>query len=353
VTAAASGEAAQAEHLVAQLVSLLAEQLPDARDIEVTNLTRSGAGTSRENWSFDATWTISGERAERRLLLRRDPPAAVVDSDRESEQGLLQALGPADVPTPMVLWADLASHRLGRPFMVMERSPGSTDRNILTERNPLGLDDDARLSLAHQYCDLLADVHRVDVDALGLGSVLGPPPADVAGAQVARWDAVIGSDALEPQPELAYVSHWLRANVPSPPTRTALVHGDYRPANALVDAGRITVLLDWEFAHLGDSLEDVGWYCTPLYRGEHFIPAMWQEDDFLRRYSARAGIDIDRAALRFWKVLAMYKLSALALTGIRIFVEGRTDRPAAPVDRLLRAVVGATLQLARSEDTAA
>jgi aminoglycoside phosphotransferase (APT) family kinase protein len=127
------------------------------------------------------------------------------------------------------------------------------------------------------------------------------------------------------------------------------VHGDYRPANALVSDGRITVLLDWEFAHLGDPLEDVGWYCTPLYRREHFIPGVWEEDDFLRRYSGRTGTDVDRAALRFWQVLAMYKLSALALTGIRIFVEGQTDRPAAPADRLVRAVVAATNDVARRD----
>jgi aminoglycoside phosphotransferase (APT) family kinase protein len=117
------------------------------------------------------------------------------------------------------------------------------------------------------------------------------------------------------------------------------VHGDFRPANGLVHDGRLEVLLDWEFAHIGDPIEDVGWYCNPLYRREHFIPGRWEPADFLRVYSERSGIAVDPEPLRFWEVLAVYKLAALALAAVRMFCDGDTTRPPSAVHPVIGALL--------------
>ncbi len=160
---------------------------------------------------------------------------------------------------------------------------------------------------------------------------------------------MIANARIEPLPELAYVALWLREHLPAPPPRPALVHGDFRPANVLVVGGQPGTLLDWEFAHLGDPAEDLGWYTVAIYRNEHFgEEGAWTPDAFMRRYLDRlgpAGADVtDPARLRFWHVLALYKLSAIAVAGVHSFLQGGSDRAAESPDRVLRLAVAATME---------
>ena len=110
----------------------------------------------------------------------------------------------------------------------------------------------------------------------------------------------------------------------------------------LVDGAAVSVLLDWEFAHLGDPIEDVGWYAATMYRREHFIEGAWTQADFLARYTARRGAEVEPDRLHFWQVLAMFKLAAIMFTGVHSFLAGETDRAAGPTDGMLRATVAAT-----------
>ena len=130
---------------------------------------------------------------------------------------------------------------------------------------------------------------------------------------------------LEPEPELAFVLGWLRANAPSNAV-TTLVHGDFKPGNVLVADGRVTAVLDWETAHLGDPHEDLGWVTNPLRQGEHRIAGAWEPQDLLDRWAETTGMTVDPAAVKWWQVLANVKLAVIVLTGSRAFVEGRLDR---------------------------
>lgn len=302
--------------------------------VVVVEARRLSGGSSRENWAVDAV--IDG--VARALLLRRDPKASVADTDRAVEVGVLRALAGTTVPAPVVLAADLDGTRLERPAVVMERSPGRTDRAMLRSRDPLDLGLSGRMAVARALPGLLAGVHRVE--AAPLATFLAEPPADPAAAEIARWEAEIERVRLEPQPELALVALWLWEHRPAPPARVALVHGDFRPANVLVGGdASVTVLLDWEFAHLGDPAEDLGWYTSSIYRLEHFLDDAWGPADFLAAYEAAGGTVPTPERLRFWQVLAGFKLGAIALAGIHSFVSGTTDRAAAPAAGLLRRLV--------------
>jgi aminoglycoside phosphotransferase (APT) family kinase protein len=105
-----------------------------------------------------------------------------------------------------------------------------------------------------------------------------------------------------------------------------LVHGDFKPGNALMRGREVGVVLDWETAHLGDPLEDLGWVTNPLRRREHQIPGAWTATELLSRYEARTGLAAADEALRWWQVLANFKLAVIGLTGVAAFVDGRYDR---------------------------
>lgn len=320
--------------LRAALRAFLADRLPAGAEPKVTGLRRSGTGSSRENWPFDAEWTQDGVRVTHELLLRRDPAAGVVDTGRGREFRLLAALTDTPVPVPAVHWLDDTGEFLVRPSMIVARRPGRAHRAVLREKDPLGLGTAGRAALARQLCAVLADVHRVDVPR-----VLTDPGPEPARHELERWVRELDTVALRPQPALRLAAGWLADHLPPPPERIVLVHGDFRPANVLVHNGAFGTLVDWELAHLGDPLDDLGWYTAPLYAAEHFPPGVWSERDFLDRYTELTGTEVPAESLRFWQVLATFRLAVIALTGVRAFLAG--DRPAAPADRVIRAVLTA------------
>lgn len=327
------------EDMADALRDFLRRRLPDGAEPRISGLYRSGTGTSRENWPFDAVWNVDGEPVLHRLLMRRDPPVGVVDTDRDREFRLLRRLAGTSVPVPEAHWLDGTGEFLFRPTMIVGRCEGSAHRAVLRSADPLSLGPERQLALAVRMCEVLAELHRVDIDAIGLRKEFDDPGPNPAGHELARWERELDARELEPQPALRLAAEWLRDHLPAPSERTVLVHGDFRPANVLVRDGELEVLLDWELAHLGDPLDDLGWYTAPLYAQEHFVPGRWEPADFLRRYTELTGIDVDPVALRFWQVLSTFRLTVMALTGVRNFCAGSGDRPAAPADGLIRRLV--------------
>lgn len=305
------------------LEAFIRRRLGDVDELRVSGEARVTGGQSRENWPFDVSWRNEGQSCHRRLFLRRDPVGSVLETDRRVEFEVLRRLHDQPVRAPEVVWLDADGSELGRPAMVMTRYDGHNDHFIL--EGGIGRpDEDARVGIASQMVDLMTEVHALDWEGAGLHEVLAVP-ADPGAAAIDEWAAVIERQSLEPQPLLALVEQWLRRNRPDPGEVT-VVHGDIKPGNVLFDGDQVQILLDWETVHLGDPAEDVGWVTNPLRRIEHQIPGRWEAEDLLSAYEARTGRTVDRDALRFWQVLANYKLVAIVMTGVRSFCDGRTLR---------------------------
>jgi aminoglycoside phosphotransferase (APT) family kinase protein len=321
------------------LEDFLTAQLSALSRPQVGELRRSETGTSRENWAFEARWQTDGHDAGHELLLRRDPAVGVVETGRLAEFQLLDQLSRTSIPAPEVLWLDEHGDQLGRPSVIMRRHAGRAHRAALKETDPLAIGAPGQLGLARDITDLLADLHLLDLDSTGVAAVLGKAPADPAGAELERWVYELGEVELEPQPALRMAIGWMRDHLPPAPPRPVLVHGDYRPGNVLVADGKISALLDWELAHWGDPVDDLGWYSCRVYTGEHFIPGSWTAEDFLARYQARTGIEVEPARLQFWQVMSVFRLTVMALTSVRAFCSGVGDRPARSAGWLVRLVL--------------
>lgn len=305
------------------LEGFIRRRLGEVDGLRVEGEARATGGQSRENWPFDLFWEDDGLSHHRRLFLRRDPMGSVLETDRRVEYEVLRRLHDQPVRAPEVVWLDADGSELGRPALVMTRYGGQND-HFIVEGGISGFDEDTRAGIASQMVDLMIEIHALDWKGAGLDEVLAVP-SDPAAAAIDEWASVIERQSLEPQPVLAYVEQWLRRNRPEP-GETTVVHGDIKPGNVLFDGDQVQVLLDWETVHLGDPAEDVGWVANPLRRREHQIPGRWEVEELVSAYESRTGRTVDRAALRFWQVLANYKLAAIAMTGVRSFCDGRTRR---------------------------
>jgi len=311
------------EHRIA---AYLAARLPAEEDVTVSGLFRIPGGQSRETWSFDATWREKGGEVSRGFILRRDPDASLLESDRDLEFRVMDAVRAHGVPVPQMYWLEQDASHLERPFALMERLDGCDASPQKVLMDPAYFPGRARMS--DEFIQILAKIHAIDIAALDLPVLGHSPGVNACGPmEVEKWARIVEQEALEPQPALRAAFAWLRKHPPKPAQRIVLVHADYRTGNFLArPTGEIVGILDWEMTHLGDPLEDVGWACIRPWRwiGTEHIGGLMDRADFYKKYEEFSGLRIDEDSVRFWEILGNAKLAAIFLTGGRSYCEGRT-----------------------------
>ncbi len=265
--------------------------------VTIEGLGQQSGGASRQTWSFDAM--VAGQRHE--LILRRDPPIAAkgereksASLDRATEFRVMRAAFQAGVRAPEVLFELLPEDGLGEAY-VMRRIAGTAIARKLLRDPPYAV---ARQKIAAQLGEILARIHAVDRASL-------PPLAHRQAADhIAGLRQVL--DALgEPQPVFELALSWLDRRRPAPASEPVLVHGDYRTGNYLADESGVTAILDWEGAHLGDPVEDLGWLCVKSWRfGAIDKPAggFGRREEMWLAYERAGGRKVDPVRAHWWEV---------------------------------------------------
>jgi aminoglycoside phosphotransferase (APT) family kinase protein len=311
--------------MLSRLSAYFARRLAPRTDVRVTALTRMSEGFSQETFRVDVAYRAEEREETASYVLRRQPAAGLLEPyDTEPEFRVLAALAATRVRAPRVLWYERDPAVLERPFYVMELAPGTVPLPVIVDGKPV-FSDDERARLGEDFVADLVALHAVDWRAGGLDFLAVPPPGIGAAArELTRWEGYIARAGGPPRPLLTEAVLWLRRALPATDEIT-LVHGDYRTGNFLVDGGRIAAILDWEMVHLGDPMEDLGWACMTLWRGESpYMCHLLERERFYARYEELSGRRVDPARVHFYEVLATVKMAAIMLTGLHAFREGRT-----------------------------
>jgi aminoglycoside phosphotransferase (APT) family kinase protein len=263
----------------------------------VEDLRRLSGGASRETWSCDL---VDGATRRPLILQRLRPGTASGGPGMVGEAALLRAAAGAGVPVPTVV-ADDDGGVLGAPGMVMERLDGETIARKLLRDEQWAT---ARSRLVGQSGAALAAIHGLEPAGL-------PPLREVD--QLADMRALLDISG-RPVPAFELCLRWLEQHRPPSP-RSTLVHGDYRLGNLMVGPDGLVGILDWELAHLGDPVEDLGWYCVRAWRFGSALPAggMGTREELLAAYAAAGGGDVDPEALRWWELLGTLKWGLICI----------------------------------------
>ncbi len=302
-----------------QLRAYLAHKMPQAQDLAISDLQRIPGGASRETWSFDARWREEGRDVERAFIVRRDPTASVLETERDIEFGVYRALAGTGVPVPPVYWLETDPRWLERPFFVMGRVAGEPDPSLLILAAP-----ELRAGIGRQAVEILARIHSLDWRSLGLDFLGVPPsPSHCADLEIDKWEAILEKDRLEPHPIVSLGLRWLRHHKPAT-QKVTLVHADYRTGNFLYDEHNILGILDWEMVHLGDPMEDLGYFCLRMWRwaGDEKVSGLLDREEFYRLYEQYSGVSVDPDAVRFWEILGNIKLAIIFVTGVHSYCQG-------------------------------
>jgi aminoglycoside phosphotransferase (APT) family kinase protein len=263
--------------------------------------------------------TPDGGSTDDAVILRRPPTGAVLATahDMAREHRVISALEPTPVPVPRTLHLCTDPEVLGAPFYVMERVHGI---HVVSAFPPGYADEpEQRRAVGERLVDVLADLHLVDYDAVGL-SEFGRPDG-FAARQVRRWTKQWDATRDRDRPGLDALAARLAETVPAT-QRSSIVHGDYRLDNCLLDPGtpgRIKAVLDWEMSTLGDPLTDLGmmfvyWPEAGEERASTLspvttLPGFPTRRDVAERYAQRTGADL--SDLNWYVGFAFFKFAAI------------------------------------------
>jgi aminoglycoside phosphotransferase (APT) family kinase protein len=267
------------------------------------------------------TYLLSSPAGE--LVLRRPPSGAILATahDMKREVRVQRALAGTAVPVPAVV-ADDDGDLLGVPCYVMTRVPGL----VIRDRLPAGFaaGQAGRQALGYALADCLAELHAVDPAAAGLAGF--GRPGGFLERQVRRWRAQWEASASVPVPAVGELAARLAARIPASPA-AAVVHGDYRLDNAVIDErdpARVAAVLDWELSALGDPLTDLGLFLFYWESGPGVAPALVSSvprlpgfpggAEIARRWADRTGLPLDD--LDWYRAFAHFKFAVIT-QGIR------------------------------------
>jgi aminoglycoside phosphotransferase (APT) family kinase protein len=266
----------------------------------ISEPTPLAGGASRALYGFDARLA---DGAEELVLL-------VTKGTAREEAEALGAAFAAGVPVAEPLWLTEDENAI-----VMRRLVGEAvgPRILRQERFA-----SAREGLLAELAGALAAIHSL-------------PPAELPAAE--RRDGAAGAiDDIatelwafdDPHPALELGIRWLRGRLP-PPRPAAVVHGDFRLGNMLVDERGLVAVLDWELVHVGDPIEDLGWICSRAWRyghEEHPVAGLGSREELLAAYRAAGGGAVSLEELRFWEGVAALRWGTHTLRQLHEHLSG-------------------------------
>jgi aminoglycoside phosphotransferase (APT) family kinase protein len=221
--------------------------------------------------------------------------------DLAPEFALLRHLAAAGIAVPPPVFYSDDAAIIGAPFHVTRFVAGTADPETIVASAP-------QPDLAHDLGHELALIQRVTPPPF-----LGDPPRDGIAARIERAQRAL--DALgEARPVAEWAMRWL-ARQRIAPLEPVLAHGDFRTGNYLAAKGRLSALLDWEFASWGDPDEDLGWFCSRCWRfgSAYEAGGIAAREALYRGYAEISGRSPDPARVRVWEAMAALKWLVIAL----------------------------------------
>lgn len=284
----------------AKLDAVLASRVPGCTGL--VSVERLSGGASQETYRIYARI----DDVERPLALRRSAGGLRGDDSAFNPPGLpaearlMQCARAAGVPAPEVHYVLAEADGLGEGFL-MEWLDGETLGARIVRAPELA---ELRPRLAFECGRILARIHAIDLRATGLDQAL----------EVIRprefieriWERY--RQFPTPQPMIDYAGRWLLDHLPAG-EELKLVHNDFRNGNLMVDAQGVVAVLDWETAHIGDPMRDLGWICTNSWRfGRTDLPVggFGHYEDLFAGYEAESGVQVAPERVKFWEVFGSF-----------------------------------------------
>lgn len=282
-----------------KLCSVLSTRIPGFE--KLNTLERLSGGASQETYRI----LIETSQGTQQLAMRRAAGGTHVSLVENYpglaiEAKLMLKAREAGVPEPQLHYVLQPEDELGEGF-IMEWIDGYTLGAKIVRAPELA---QVRPKLAYLCGQTLAKIHAIDLSKTGLDNDLKVvTPRDYIEQTWERYQAF-----NTPQPMIDYTAQWLLRNLPEG-VELSLVHNDFRNGNIMVSEQGIVAVLDWELAHIGDPMRDLGWICTNSWRfgrSDLVVGGFGELADLIAGYEQQSGTTVDIERIKFWQIFGSF-----------------------------------------------
>ena len=285
-----------------ELASALSKKLLEVGiEGKVSNLEPLTGGASKEIWKFE----VSNAKQPTKMILRRgsgiEGPLAIKTADEARIQKEVIKEG---APVPKILAVSKNEEELGDSYIMHFVEGESIARKILRDKEY----KKALPILAYQCGEAIAKIHNVDINNF---SFLPKKPAE---DQLEDLYSTYQSFE-QPSPVFEYAYLWLKEQ-DFGNFQESLVHGDFRLGNIIVNADGLQSIIDWELAHIGNPLQDLGWVCGNSWRfgkNDKVVGGFGELEDLLEGYNSISKLKVNKEMVRCWQVFGTFRWGVICL----------------------------------------
>lgn len=315
------------DKLAKQFAAYAQTRMPEASHVRTTALSRIHGGASRQTYAIDLAFTEGNTDKTLRVIMRRDPVDSLIDTERKVEFAAIRSMEGAGLPVPKALFLEEDRGPLGAPFFVMER----VTTGVAAAPFQLEALDPYRVQLGRQMFAQMGAIAALDPAGSPLSEAIDmPTPETCWQRELDYWEGEIDKHARKPEPITKAAIRHLRRNPPLPAQKLSIVHGDYRIGNFLHnEKGKITAILDWEMAHIGDPYEDIAWCTDLLWSGGDVARAagMLPWPEAVAEWQNASDLTFDFAAFEWWSIFSSVKAIGIWISSARAFADAANDDP--------------------------
>ena len=285
-----------------ELASALSKKLLEVGiEGKVSNLEPLTGGASKEIWKFE----VSNAKQSTKMILRRgsgiEGPLAIKTADEARIQKEVIKVG---APVPIILAVSKNEEELGDSYIMHFVEGESIARKILRDKEY----KKALPILAYQCGEAIAKIHNVDINNF---SFLPKKPAE---DQLEDLYSTYQSFE-QPSPVFEYAYLWLKEQ-DFGNFQESLVHGDFRLGNIIVNAEGLQSIIDWELAHIGNPLQDLGWVCGNSWRfgkNDKVVGGFGELEDLLEGYNSVSKLKVNKEMVKCWQVFGTFRWGVICL----------------------------------------
>lgn len=297
-----------------ELLEVLSNQLDcESSKSIIKNLEPLTGGASKEIWKFEVQ---TGSRSEKYILRRGsgiEGPMAIKTSDEAKIQTNVKKLGAL---VPEIVSVSTKDEPLGDAYIMKFVEGESIARKILRDKEYKY----AIENLAFECGQAIAKIHKADIDEFSFLSKKS------VSQQIDELYQTYTS-FNQPSPVFEYTFLWLK-NQNFGDLDDSLVHGDFRLGNIIVSEKGLESIIDWELAHIGNPLQDLGWICGNSWRfgkTEKVVGGFGDLEDLLSGYNSVSNYQVTPENVKAWQVFGTFRWGVICLIQAAAHLNGSVN----------------------------
>ena len=291
------------------------------KEYSLISLERIFGGASRETYKIILN---DHSNKEERLVLRLSQDSSLIETEQRTEYLAYSAFQESNVPVPVLIDMSEENTKLGAPFMLMRELKGEAASPFTPN-----IYSPYEKELGEQFWSILGEIAKKKIDSDIYEDFNRETERPFWKNELDKWVKVIHEDSIGIEPILEAGIRHLYKYPPNESEIISMVHGDYRSGNFLYAENKITGILDWEMAHLGDPLEELGWALSPIWSWQDKErPAyLVKREDAISIWEATSNISLNKDDLQWWELFAAIKGMAIWISAGNEFKSGKNIDP--------------------------